>query len=103
MPAPDAAGCPSTTPSGANIKVFREQYGDMAGKGEWYDAGSRGLKTAVRNPYATISAHVAVAAAATPTTTIITTTTTATKRWHAICMHVVDRRVEEHVRKRALS
>ena len=27
------------------MQVFRQQYGDLAGKGEWYDAGSRGLKT----------------------------------------------------------
>lgn len=38
---PDAAGCPSSTPSGANIKINREQYGDHPGKGEWYDSGSK--------------------------------------------------------------
>jgi len=37
----DAAGCPSSIPSGANIKINREQYGDHPGKGEWYDSGSK--------------------------------------------------------------
>ena len=42
----DAAGCPSDIPSAATIRIYREQYGGLDVKGEWYDNGAKGKHTA---------------------------------------------------------